>query len=258
MRNMKRTLLLLSFCIAIPIGSTRAAIIGTTNAAAFDPTNTIDWCQFGGCAPDGATQLDPTQLWSSGANSGFVNVTNGTSLYNLVAGSDPSPNPATPNLWISNFDQGMGVVYNGAEFGNTPGSIGLLFGQDQHAVGAYISSSFLGDFNATIEMFDSGGNSLGSYTAPGNQDFTPGNALFIGAYSNTAVRLMTFSATGSGGVEPDFAIGTVRLGSGDLGSCAIDDDFCTEVEDEIPEPASLLLMTPALLGLIAFTRRRKG
>jgi len=260
-RNMKRTLVLLAFCVAIPIGSAWAGIVGTTNAAAFDATNTIDWCQLGGCASDGVTALDPTQLWGSSGtppNSGFVNVTNGTSLYNLVSGPDPSPNSAPPNLLISNFDQGMGVVYNGSEFGNNPGPIDLFFNQDQFAVGAYISAAFLGNFTATIEMFDSSLNSLGTYQATGNQDFTPGDALFIGAYSNTPVRLMTFSATGTGNVEPDFAIGTVRLGLGDLSSCKPDDDFCTEVEDEVPEPASLLLLTPALLGLVAFTRRRRG
>ena len=261
MSNMKRTLLLLSFCVAIPIGSARAAIIGSTSAGAFDATNTINWCQLGGCADDGVTTLDPAQLWSSsGTNTGFVDVVSGAFLYNLVAGPDPSPDPAPPNLWISNFDEGMGVVYNGVDFGNSPGPIELLFLQDQFAVGAYISSSFLGNFTATIEMFDSAGNSLGSYDATGNQDFTPGNALFIGAFSNTAVRLVTFNATGTGGagVEPDFAIGTARLGLGDLNGCEIDDDFCHEVEDEVPEPASFLLLTPALLGLVAFARRRRG
>ncbi len=272
MRNMKQTLLLLSFCVAIPTGSARAAIIGTTNAAAFNSANTIDWCQLGGCAPDGVTQLGPTQLWSSsGLNSGFVDVSNlggfpDNFLYNFVAGPDPTPDPAPPNLWISGFDQGMGVLYNGAvappDSGitpNTPSPIGLFFGEDQFAVGAYISSDFFGGFNATIQMFDGALNPLGSYTAFGSSSSQPGTALFIGAFSNTAIRYMTLSATGGGGaVEPDFAIGTVRLGLGDLGTCAINDDFCTQVEDEIPEPASFLLLTPALLGLVALTRRRRG
>jgi MYXO-CTERM domain-containing protein len=72
---------------------------------------------------------------------------------------------------------------------------------------------------------------------------------------------MTFSATGTGGagVEPDFAIGTVRLGLGCQGDGEPgDDEFCTEVENETPEPASFLLLTPALLGLVAFTRRRRS
>jgi hypothetical protein len=267
--NMKRTLLLLSFCVAIPISSARAGIIGSTSAAAFDGTNTIDWCQLGGCATDGTladSTLDPVQLWSSlGGNAGFVAVVNGASLYNLVSGPDPAlqdpPVPAPENLLISNFDQGMGVVSNGVDFGNSPGPIELFFLQDQFAVGAYISASFLGNFTATIEMFDGAGNSLGSYDATtGSQDFTPDNALFIGAFSSTAVRIVTFSATGTGGAgfEPDFAIGTARLGLGDLNGCEIDDDFCTQVEDEVPEPASFLLLTPALLGLAAFTRRRRG
>jgi hypothetical protein len=162
----------------------------------------------------------------------------------------------------------MGVVYNGAvappDSGitpNAPSPILLYFSEAQSAVGAYISSDFFGSFTATIEMFDSFGNSLGTYgPVLGSSSSEPGTALFIGAYSSTPVQYMTLSATGGGGaVEPDFAIGTVRLGLGDLSTCdEINDDFCTEVEDEIPEPASFLLLTPALLGLVALTRRRRG
>lgn len=261
MRNMKRTLLLLSLCVAIPVGSAWAGIVGTTDAAAFDPANFIDWCQLG-CA---GALAGPGQNWTSaGGNSGSVGVTNGV-LYNMVAGTTPDPSgpPPDPALLVSNFDAGMGLIYNGVDFGNDPGSIFLFFDQPQLAVGAYISSDVFGPFTATITLYGDGGESLGSLPVPvnGSASDLSGSALFLGAASLSGpVYAAEFSATGGGdpATEPNFAIGTARLGLGDLGSCAINDDFCKQVEDEIPEPASLLLMTPALLGLVAFTRRRRG
>ena len=271
MRNMKRTLLLLSFCVAMPVGSSWAAVVGSTNPADFS-VSTVDWCQLGCGAPDGtlaSSTLAPTQLWlSSGGDLGFVDVTNlgafpNNFLYNLVAGPDPTPAPAPPNLWISGFDQGMGLVYNGVLYGNSPASITIGFAQAEIGVGAYIQSDTFGPFTATIELFDNSGNSLGAFTASGSASSVPGTALFLGAASVSGpVTFATFTATGGGGagVEPDFAIGTMNLGLGCRGDGEGEaDDFCTEFEDDtLPEPASLLLMTPALLGLIAFTRRRRG
>jgi hypothetical protein len=100
------------------------------------------------------------------------------------------------------------------------------------------------------------------YTTTGQSDTDPTHGLFIGAASvSGAARYASFSASTNGALagEPNFAIGTMQLGldcqgNGEPG----DDEFCREVEDAIPEPASLLLLTPALLGLLAFTRRRRG
>ena len=258
MKNMKRRLLLLSFMVAFPVVSSWAAVIGSTNAADFAGT-TVDWCQLG-CTGDALAQSLNWTTTSGASADGLVFLTNG-SLYSLVAGPDPAPDPAPSNLWISDFRAGKGVVYNGVDFGNDPGSIFIAFNQPQLGVGAYISSDYFGSFNATLTLYDSGGNLLGSFLATGNASSTPDTSLFIGAASlSGGIALAEFSATGSGPSEPNFAIGTMRMGVGCTGDDdeGENDDFCHEAECNIPEPASLLLMTPALLGLIAFTRRRKG
>jgi hypothetical protein len=230
---MKQTLLLLSFCVAIPVGSAWAGVVGSTNPADFT-SNTVDWCQLG-C---GGGALDPLQSFTSSAgDQGFVDVTNGGvsggQLYNLQQGTS----------WNGNFADGMGLVYNGVDSGNTPDSILIAFFQPEYGVGAYIQAEEFGLFSATISLFDIGDNLLGSYTVTnGVSNDEVGTALFIGAATGDApVYFATFSATGTGdpGTEPNFAIGSMQV-------------------ETTPEPASLLLLTPALLGLAAFTRRRKG
>jgi hypothetical protein len=115
-----------------------------------------------------------------------------------VAGTTPA-DPPPSNLFISNFADGMGVVYNGLTNGNTPSPIFVFFDQPQLAVGAYISSEVLGGFTATITLFDISGQPVGSFPADGNASDQSGNALFIGAASlSDPVYAAEFTATGSG------------------------------------------------------------
>ena len=269
MRNMKRTLLLLSLCIAIPAGSAWAVVIGSTNVTDFSATNFVDWSFLG---PGGyGAPLSPLVIFTStGGDSGGValgtpSAPSGASLYSLVQGSPD---------WAGNFPNGMSLIYNGATapIPNTPDSILIAFTQPEIAIGAYIQTVDFGSFTATLSLYDASGNFLGAFPVPpvsnGNSfDSTAdggGGALFLGAFSGTPFSYAVFSASSNSVLatnQPDFAIGQLQvgLGSGVSFPCAVNDDFCTQVEDELmPEPASLLLISPALLGLVAFTRRRRA
>ena len=222
---MTRHLLLLPFCLAVSDGSLRAAVIGSTNPHAF--IDSVDWCQFG-CT---GASLPTPQVWTSaGGRTGFVgNADTGQPFYNLR--QDFS--------WAGNFPSGMGLVYNGVSFGNTPTQIAVTFDQAENGAGAYIQTdSFGSPFTATISLFDSSYLLLGSFTtisAP-----KPG-ALFIGAYDTVSdVWAVQFEASAIGGpFQPSFAIGTMRL-------------------DLVPEPASLVLMGSATLALAAIARRHRS
>jgi hypothetical protein len=161
-----------------------------------------------------------------------------------------TPNSAAPlyqfqqtTTWLGNFDPGMGLVYNGVSFGNTPDQILVAFGQPQYGVGAYIQPNALGDFEATLTLFDINGDPLGAVSYAGNSTseldpLAPGVALFIGANSSDLVYSAQFSAIDTATSSLDFAIGTMLL-------------------NDAPEPATEFLMASALIGLAAIARRRK-
>ncbi len=181
---------------------------------------------------------------------GYVYGVNDPYLSNVVQGDS----------WSGNFDPTMGLLYNNACCGSTPGPIGMAFLQGETGVGAYIQSSSNGAFTATISLFDINDVLLDSYTTAGTSDTSAGTALFIGATSTDPIWFAQFNAVGIGSNEPDFAIGTTKLNVPSL-PCTDDnrngDDNCGGNHDDAPEPASLLLMAPALLGIV-FTRRRKA
>jgi hypothetical protein len=209
-------------------GSSWAAVVGSTDPGAFgDP---VDWCQLG-C---GGGQLATPQPWTSaGLQTGTVGlVDTGQGFYNLLQGTS----------WFGNFASGMGLVFNGVDFGNTPTDIALTFDQGESAVGAYIQANWFGGFTATIMLYDVNYQLLGTFSAGGTSGGTPGTALFIGAFDTTdPIWAAQFNVVDQFGKD-DFSIGTAMVGP----------------NTGAPEPESLVLMGSALLGLAGFIRRRRS
>ena len=227
---MTKTILLCLLCLTL--GRCNAwASTGSTNPSDFN--NPVDWCTNFGC---GGGQLGTPQAWSASIapNTGWVGLVSSQNMQNLQQGTS----------WNGNFANGMGILYNGVNtIGNTPGGILVSFTQPVFGAGAYIQADFFGAFTSSIDLFDARFNPLGSFSAAGSSDTNVGTALFIGAYDSIAdVSYALFDTTANGFHDEDFAIGTMRL--------------ATIPVTTTPEPSTLLLLGPSILGLAGVVRRR--
>ena len=223
---MKKVTIISLLCLTLGVCSAWATT-GSTNPNDFqDP---VDWCSNFGCQ---GADLGTPQAWTSnGARTGMVGLVSSQNMKNLQQGSD----------WLGNFNDGMGVLYNGVNSGNNPGGILMSFDNPVFGAGAYIQQEEFGGFTATIQLFDSSFNLLGSFSADGNSDQNVGTALFIGAFDSTAdVSYALFDTTGVS--DDDFAIGTAILR--------------TQGQTQTPEPGTLLLLGSSVIGAAGVVRRR--
>jgi hypothetical protein len=216
--------------LALSLGSAWAGVFGVSNPAAF--TDTIDWCANYGCNVQ--TPGNPSPWTSAGGQTGLVGL-NGTndSFYVLQQGVSA----------FEGFPAGMGLIYNGAIFNASAGApIDLIFNNGVSGVGAYIQTDYYGAFTASLTLYDSSFNVLGTVTAADTMTGAPGSALFLGAidsnWSAEEVYAAEFSASGVGPYEPDFLIGSGMTTTG------------------APEPASFALIGLGLLGVGWKLRRR--
>src|SRR5581483_11917873 len=158
----------------------------------------IDWGQLG---PDGTNINGPVAVTSAGG----INAVASLAAY-------PGQRLEQSTTWFGNFTPADHLLYSGnlTVGGSAPttldfGSVALT------QVGAQIQQDFFGDFTATIEAFDSLGNSLGTVTENGTSNGdADGSAIYIGVMStDNNISKIVFSAVSLD--ANDFAINTVSL-----------------------------------------------
>jgi hypothetical protein len=242
---MKRRVLMILTAAALAAGTSFAGIVGSTDPTQF--TNTVDWCQLG-CPGNVGTTFSIAGWTAMQGDTGEVGLT----LPNFQGPtSDNFVLIQQANNWNGNFAPGMGGIWtNGAAFGganNGGDDITMFIDNGTRGVGAYIQDDAFGAFTATISLFDINDVLLGQFSAAGNSNSNgDGSALFIGAFDTTPdIFQVIFDVQGVNdipGDAPDFAIGQAGL--------------YLPAQTGTPEPGTVLLMVPALLGLAAFGRKK--
>ncbi len=217
---------LFTLCLTLGIGSAWAST-GSTNPADFqDP---VSWCANYPAGCNGSIlSLGSPQSWtSSGGRTGMVGLISSQNFEVRQQGV----------TWGGDFNNGEGLIYNGVADGNTPGGILVSFDAPVLGVGAYIEQNSFGAFTGTITLLDSSLNVLGTFSAAGDSEPNPGTALFIGAFDSSADVSFAIFDTDS----DDLAIATMIIKTSGTST---------------PEPSTLLLVGPSMLGLAGIVRRR--
>jgi hypothetical protein len=199
----------------------------------------IDWCFQFSSVCSGQTYSSPQQ-WTLGAYSGTIFLESQQPMQ--VFSEEP-----TGVGWYGNFIDRYGVVYNGVStyLHNNPGGIVVSFNTPVAGTGAYIQPYFTysGPFTASFQLFNASWAPLGApYIESGYSDNNVGTAIYIGAYDNVNdVSYAVFHTISGPAPSEDFGITItgVRL-----------------AQQPTPEPGTLLLLGPTLLGLGSVLRRR--
>ena len=205
--------------------SSMGAVTGVTSESALGPGDYIQWSALGS---QNTSIANPTSSTSVGGLGYTVSQSGAGSLVRLDQGSG----------WMGNFGTGETLLFTGG----SNGPISISFATGVTGVGAQIQSNYWGPYDAKLEAFGAGSNSLGSFTLAGVASGAGDDgAIFIGLLSSTAdIFGVTFSLVNApSNTVTQFAIGNVAL-----------------VTTPIPEPEIYAMMSIGL-GLLGWVGRRR-
>ena len=185
-----------------------------TDRAALGGDDSVDWGVLG---PVLTSVPNPFNIFSNGG------------LGMLVSKASPGPFERRDqnNGWNGNFAPGDELIWTAF----TVGPMTIEFDSLVSGAGAQIQANVFGNFTATIEAFDSGGMSLGSFNVDGVSNSNGDNsAIFIGVLSDSAeIKSISFDVSSGTG---DFAINQMDLVTAPADS---DGDGIPDDEDACPD-----------------------
>jgi hypothetical protein len=196
--------------VATAQSAVQAATVGFTSRTDLAANDSVDWGNLG-------------SNYTSISNPFSINSVNGNILnVSKLTGNFERRNQGS--AWVGNFSSDDRLLWTKT----SSGPITINFANPVNSAGAQIQSNFYGAFTAIITAFDSVGNTLGSFTRPGDSnDNGDGSAIFIGIGGDTAnISRLQFSVPNAS--PEDFAINGLSLRS------------TSDSSQPVPEPLTIL------------------
>lgn len=176
------------------VSEVQAATLGVSSRPALGTDDSVDWATLG-------------PSFTSVPNPFTINSTGGKTL-NVSQPDESFQRLDQNNGWAGNFAPGDALLFTNYN----QGPITINFTSPIAGGGAQIQSNYSGPFIGTIEAFNSGGDSLGSFSFSGNSNNNADNsAKFIGLRSTAVdVDKLVFSTTNN---DVGFAINQLDTSS---------------------------------------------